>query len=210
MRKPLSLFVLLSTIGAVLTALPPAARASTYLVNPRTGLMPGAVPIIRPGQPFQVASSPQLTYYGGPVMSDAQVVSVVWGSGTYLSQVTDGTSPSFDTFFTHVTDSPYMAWRTEYNTNVTGGTNQTASRVHAARRGRVVRQDHVVKVQSVAAHGLGSGRGVVVRADGDARGLSVGVLNDFPSWEEQRIDRVVVARGVDGGGWQKPVVDLGK
>ena len=71
------------------------------------------------------AAAPHLTYHGGPVVSNAAVVSVLWGgAGTYLAQVTGAVSPNMDTFFGHVTDSSYLSWLSEYDTPA-GGTNQS-------------------------------------------------------------------------------------
>lgn len=49
-------------------------------------------------------------------MPNVQVASVLWGSGTYLGQVDGTASPTMDSFFTHVTDSSYLAWLNEYKT----------------------------------------------------------------------------------------------
>ena len=101
-------------------------------VNPRTGLPGGMLPT--KAQVRHAASSrplanraavPHLTYHGGPVVSNAAVVSVLWGgAGTYLAQVTGSVSPNMDTFFRHVTDSSYLSWLSEYDTTA-GGTNQS-------------------------------------------------------------------------------------
>ena len=101
-------------------------------VNPRTGLPGGMLPT--KSQVRHAASSrplanraavPHLTYHGGPVVSNAAVVSVLWGgAGTYLAQVTGSVSPNMDTFFGHVTDSSYLSWLSEYDTPA-GGTNQS-------------------------------------------------------------------------------------
>lgn len=102
-------------------------------VNPRTGLPGGMLPT--KAQVRHAASSrplanraavPHLTYHGGPVVSNAAVVSVLWGgAGTYLAQVTGSVSPNMDTFFRHVTDSSYLSWLSEYDTTGGGGTNQS-------------------------------------------------------------------------------------
>ena len=101
-------------------------------VNPRTGLPGGMLPT--KSQVSHAAASrplvnratvPHLTYHGGPVVSNAAVVSVLWGgAGTYLAQVAGSVSPNMDTFFGHVTDSSYLSWLSEYNTPA-GGTNQS-------------------------------------------------------------------------------------
>ena len=70
------------------------------------------------------ASAPagaHLSYYGGRVVSNMQVVQVIYGAGSYLPQVTSSASPSMATFYQGVLNSPYVDWLTEYDTN-----NQTA------------------------------------------------------------------------------------
>jgi hypothetical protein len=67
------------------------------------------------------SSPPHLTYYGGPVVSNPAVESVLWGAGTYLPEVTGSTTPNMDTFFGHVTNSAYTAWLGEYDTTTQSG-----------------------------------------------------------------------------------------
>jgi hypothetical protein len=70
---------------------------------------------------FQNAPPPpagaHLSYYGGRVVSNLQVVQVLWGSGTYIPQVTSTGSPSMASFYGGVLDSPYVDWLTEYDTS---------------------------------------------------------------------------------------------
>src|SRR5690348_2210863 len=40
-----------------------------------------------------------LTYFGGRIVSNIQVVQVLWGSGNYIPQVTSTASPSMATFY---------------------------------------------------------------------------------------------------------------
>jgi hypothetical protein len=63
-------------------------------------------------------SGPHLTYYGGRVASNLQVVQVIWGKiGPFLPQVTSIATPSMATFYQEVMDSPYVDWlSTEYDT----------------------------------------------------------------------------------------------
>ena len=69
-------------------------------------------------------TSPHLNYYGGPVISDVQVQQVLYGSGTYEPEV----MTQIPTFFGDITDSAYIDWLGEYDTNVTGGTDQFIGR----------------------------------------------------------------------------------
>jgi hypothetical protein len=64
-----------------------------------------------------------LTYYGGRVVSNMEVVQVLWGTGSYIPQVTSTGTRSVASFYANVLTSPHMDWLTEYNTS--GGTNQT-------------------------------------------------------------------------------------
>jgi hypothetical protein len=107
------------------------ARPDDRSVSPRTGLSAGMMPTrSQTRRAERAAPAPSaspgahLTYFGGPVVSNAAVVSVLWGpSGTYLPQVTGSVSPNLDTFFTHVTNSAHLSWLHEYDTS--GGTNQS-------------------------------------------------------------------------------------
>jgi hypothetical protein len=72
----------------------------------------------------------QLSYFGGRVVSNMQVVEVLYGSGSYLPQVTSTASPSIATFYQGVLNSAYVDWLTEYNTTgkLSPTTNQTIGR----------------------------------------------------------------------------------
>jgi hypothetical protein len=57
-----------------------------------------------------------LTYYGGPVLSNVKVVQVLYGTGTYLSNITSTSTPSLASFYGQITNSAYFSWLTEYDT----------------------------------------------------------------------------------------------
>jgi hypothetical protein len=57
-----------------------------------------------------------LDYYGGRVVSNMQVVQVLWGTGSYLSEVTSTATPSMASFYNQVLNSSYVDWLTEYDT----------------------------------------------------------------------------------------------
>jgi subtilisin-like proprotein convertase family protein len=93
------------------------------------------------GQPWhdpnalQTAAAPagaKLIYHGGRVVTSAQVVEVVYGSGSYLSQITSSTTPNIPSFYNGVLNSAYVDWLTEYNTTSpnapTPNTNQVIGR----------------------------------------------------------------------------------
>lgn len=68
-----------------------------------------------------------LTYSGNRVVSNMKVVEVIYGTGSYLPQIVNTTSPSVGTFYQGVLNSPYVSWLTEYNTTAplpTPRTNQ--------------------------------------------------------------------------------------
>ena len=70
-------------------------------------------------------ASPHLTYYGGRVVGNAQVIQVLWGNGSYLGEVSNTGTPSMASFYQQLLTSSYVNWLdTEYNTAVNGGTNQ--------------------------------------------------------------------------------------
>jgi hypothetical protein len=103
-----------------------AAPVSTEGVHPLPWRDPEAA------APINTAGA-HLTYYGGRVVSNVRVVQVIYGSGSYLPQVTSTASPSMATFYGGVASSPYFDWLTEYNTNITAqngqpGTNQAIGR----------------------------------------------------------------------------------
>ncbi len=83
---------------------------------------------LKPDAPVPFAPAAHLDYYGGPVVSNLQVVVVFWGSGV-SSVVTGGIGG----FFQGITDSTYFDLLSEYTTNVTPigggtGTNQSIGR----------------------------------------------------------------------------------
>ncbi len=68
-----------------------------------------------------------LSYFGGPIISNVHVVQVLYGSGSYNAQVAGTTSPTMGQFYGDLTgtNSGYVSLLTQYNTTVSGGTNQT-------------------------------------------------------------------------------------
>lgn len=76
---------------------------------------------------FAAPAGAHLSYFGGPIISNVQVVQVLYGSGSYNSQVAGTTSPSMGKFFGDITGSGsgLISLLTQYNTTISGGTNQT-------------------------------------------------------------------------------------
>jgi Fibronectin type III domain len=120
--------------GLAIAATSTGSDAHHAIVNPRTGLPVGLMPtqaqLSRAATSRQsqvAASNASLAYYGGPVVSNAHIESVLWGGtpANYLAQVAGTTAaPNMDSFFGHVTNSAFVSWLDEYDTNVSGGTSQ--------------------------------------------------------------------------------------
>src|SRR5258708_15286726 len=73
---------------------------------------------------FAAPAGAHLTYHNGPIISNVQVVQVLYGSGSYNSQVAGSTSPTMGNFFGDITSTGLISLLQQYNTNVSGGTNQ--------------------------------------------------------------------------------------
>jgi hypothetical protein len=77
---------------------------------------PNAItPLVHTGGP--------LTYFGGRVVSNMQVVQVLYGAGSYNAQVAGTSTPSIATFYQGILNSAYVDWFDgEYNTVSPAGT----------------------------------------------------------------------------------------
>jgi hypothetical protein len=67
-----------------------------------------------------------LFYFGGPVVSNAHVVQVLYGMGSYNLQVAGSSNPTMGHFFSDLlgTHSGYIDLLRQYSTDISGGTNQ--------------------------------------------------------------------------------------
>ncbi|HSK42351.1 MAG TPA: hypothetical protein VLA83_00530, partial [Candidatus Binatia bacterium] len=74
---------------------------------------------------FAAPAGAHLTYFGGPIISNVQVVQVLYGSGSYNSQVAGTTSPTMGNFFADITSTGLISLMQQYNTPTSGGTGQT-------------------------------------------------------------------------------------
>ena len=75
---------------------------------------------------FAAPAGAHLTYFGGPVISNVQVVQVLYGSGSYNAQVAGTSTPSMGNFYgDFLATSGYVSLMTQYNTPASGGTGQT-------------------------------------------------------------------------------------
>ncbi|HET8889235.1 MAG TPA: hypothetical protein VFQ41_10055 [Candidatus Angelobacter sp.] len=73
---------------------------------------------------FAAPAGAHLTYFGGPIISNVQVIQVLYGSGSYNSQVAGTTSPTMGNFFADITTTGLITLLQQYNTNISGGTGQ--------------------------------------------------------------------------------------
>jgi hypothetical protein len=76
---------------------------------------------------FAAPAGAHLSYFGGPIISNVQVIQVLYGSGSYNAQVAGTTSPTMGNFFADITGSGsgLNSLLQQYNTPVSGGTGQT-------------------------------------------------------------------------------------
>jgi hypothetical protein len=75
---------------------------------------------------FAAPAGAHLSYFGGPIISNVQVIQVLYGSGSYNSQIAGTTSPTMGNFYGDITgaNSGLMTLLQQYNTNISGGTGQ--------------------------------------------------------------------------------------
>jgi len=73
---------------------------------------------------FAAPAGAHLSYFGGPIISNVQVVQVLYGSGSYNTQVAGSSSPTMGNFFTDITSTGLISLLQQYNTNISGGTCQ--------------------------------------------------------------------------------------
>src|SRR5438309_2836929 len=73
---------------------------------------------------FAAPAGAHLTYHNGPIISNVQVVQVLYGSGSYNAQIAGTTSPTMGNFFADITTTGLISLLQQYNTNISGGTNQ--------------------------------------------------------------------------------------
>jgi len=70
--------------------------------------------------PIDLPSAPagaHLTYYGGKVIPNVKVEQVLYGSGTYISQLTSTSGVTMGTFYNQFASSGVMDWLSEYDTS---------------------------------------------------------------------------------------------
>ncbi len=85
-------------------AVPVPALAARAALQRAQALVPGAA---------------RLRYWGGRVVANVRVVTVVWGSGGQLAAVNGNVAPNVSSFFAGITRSSYFDWLHEYDANGT-------------------------------------------------------------------------------------------
>jgi len=77
------------------------------------------------------ANGAKLEYYGGPVVTAAKVVQVLYGTGSYLPQTTAASGTGVRSFIGELLTSPAVDWLSEYDTNITavGGSAGTGQHI---------------------------------------------------------------------------------
>jgi hypothetical protein len=75
---------------------------------------------------FSAPAGSHLSYFGGPIITNVQVIQVLYGSGSYEPHVAGTSSPTMGQFFGDFTSggSGLITLLAQYNTNLSGGTNQ--------------------------------------------------------------------------------------
>lgn len=105
-----------ATFGAVSCATPQSDTSTVESNESRAGMfLHGQARQTKPG-PFSHPAGAHLQYFGGRIVSNIQVVQVLYGTGSFIPQVTSTATPSVATFYQGVLNSPYVDWLTEYNT----------------------------------------------------------------------------------------------
>jgi hypothetical protein len=106
------------------------------------------------------AISAHLTYFGGRVVSKMQITQVLYGAGTYLSNLTSSSAPSMSSFYGQVSKSNYVTWLTEYNTpSQTIGTGTFNAKIQitpSATRNRSTISDGNIQAELSAQIGSGT------------------------------------------------------
>jgi hypothetical protein len=106
--------------GEVASALRSDGTDSAEVVH---GIHRHVLPLGDPGEPRREAAPraprrrlPHLNYYGGPVLPNVKIVQVLYGSGSYLFNISANSTPSLASFYAQSTASAWFSWQSEYNT----------------------------------------------------------------------------------------------
>jgi hypothetical protein len=130
----LATLVLFSAFSALAQVAPANSASGANAAAPQLPIVAvqrvHTMPVRDPNSAAVAPAAPagaHLSYFGGPVISNVHVVQVLYGSGSYNAQVAGTTSPTMGQFYGDLTgtNSGYVNLLTQYNTQPTGGTNQT-------------------------------------------------------------------------------------
>lgn len=83
----------------------------------------------------QAATLGTMRYFGGPVIANAKIYVVWWGNPANISSLVTATTGGIADFYTGITNSAYMDWQNEYDTNIL---TQAGSHTGAAGTGQHV------------------------------------------------------------------------
>ena len=122
----ISLLMLSAALPIVAQVAQPNVPVQHQLAAPKVQIVPWRDPNSSPTG-FAAPAGAHLSYFGGPVVTNAHVVQILYGSGSFLPQLTTTTTPSMASFFSDILGlrSGYINLLAQYNTPASGGTNQT-------------------------------------------------------------------------------------
>jgi len=147
------------------------------------------MPMLTPGRTAVVPARAHLDYFGGRVVSNVQIVQVLWGTGLYEPFIEPSRTSSMDAFFAAFANSSYLDALAQYATdrpgvNGTPGTNQHIGRGTFQRQVRIAppRATLVSDADVIAELGRQIRAGGLPRPSADAAGNAntVYVVN-FPA-----------------------------
>src|SRR5262249_37515899 len=104
----------------------PAEPPAAYQAHPPDRPSWHIVPYKNRNAPVGLAApaGAKLAYFGGPVISNVDVVEVLYGNGAYMPQINQTKPPSLPSFFSDITTSGFIKLLSQYSTPASGGTNQ--------------------------------------------------------------------------------------
>jgi N-acetylneuraminic acid mutarotase len=113
-----STFAMVATVGAVSCSTSPPDTSITGAATTKGMFLHQQQREANPAKPTPFSAPPgaHLQYFGGRIVSNIQVVQVIYGSGSYIPEVLSTSTPSMATFYQGVLNSPYVDWLSEYNT----------------------------------------------------------------------------------------------
>jgi Big-like domain-containing protein len=115
-------------LWAILAACGPSAEPTRSQDDSALSALPEIVQRIHFTPPQGAAqqaadAGTQVTYHGGAVISNVEVVGVLYGAGSYMPEVVSTAGRSMSSFYQDVLNSPYVDWLDdEYNTVSPTGT----------------------------------------------------------------------------------------